>query len=459
MDDVDTRENSRAPEGHNFGRGGFGSHAADLSTVRAINRQLILNYLRKDGPIPRVAIASRFGLSRATVSSIIDELIKENLVVEGSKLRATSKGGRRATRVHFNADAAYIVGIDIGRTRYRIYLTSLDAQVLDHCVGSFRIEDGWEVGLQSIAVSVAEFVKKRLRNWSKVRGIGLSIPGIPDRKFRMLISPPLLDMWMEVDIPVYLRQKLSLDPDLPIYLDKDANMGALGESRYGKGRGVEHLIYTKLSTGIGAGLILNGQLYRGNTGAAGEFGHVIIEETSQRCPSCGKNGCLEALAGLRAILDDAYRGISLNGAENIAELTSLGGSAKENQWDMVEVIKRAQENNDMSCKAALKHAGERIGRAIASSLINVYNPSMILLDGGIVRPSRGETVYVNEFLLEVLARSTRDSSLPAASQEVEISIGGLGDDAVGLGAVATVIDNDPWFKMPDEQAQNLAKAY
>ena len=152
-------------------------------------------------------------------------------------------------------------------------------------------------------------------------------------------------------------------------------------------------------------------------------------------------------------------GISLNRAENISGLTSLDESAEENQWDMVEVIKRAQENNDMACKAALKHAGERIGRAIASSLINVYNPSMILLDGGIVRPSRGETVYVNEFLLEVLAQYARDSSLPAASQEVEISIGGLGDDAVGLGAVATVIDNDPWFTMPDEQARNLAKAY
>lgn len=463
MNSVNRYEENRAPSEKGSGKKGFGSHGADLKTVRAFNRRQILNYLRKNGPTPRVVIAKILKLSRATVSSFIDELLEEGLVLEGTKIKTTSKGGRRATIVHFNADAAYVVGIDIGRTRYRIYLANLDAKALDQSAGSFRMEDGAEVGLQSIADEVRELVERHLQDWSKVHGIGLSIPGTPDRRFRMLISPPLLDMWMNVDIPTCLRKKLRLNEDFPIYMDNDANMGALGESRYGKGRGIKHLVYVKLSTGIGAGLILNGQLYRGSTGAAGEFGHLIIDDTpniekSRPCPSCGKRGCLEALAGQQAILDDAYQETSLRDEENPSEPISLSESAEENGIDMVDVIIRAQENDDAACKAALKHAGERIGRAIGSSLINVYNPELILLDGGIVRPTRGKTTPINQFLLDILSQCARDSSMPVASKEVEISLGELGDDAVGLGSIATVIDNDPWFTMPNEEAQNRAVA-
>ena len=268
------------------------------------------------------------------------------------------------------------------------------------------MEEGPQAGLQTIATKVDEFVKQHLQDWNKVRGIGLGVPGIPDSKFRKLISPPKLGMWLNVDIPLYLRQKLELDENFPIYLDNDANMGALGESRYGKGRGVKHLIYIKLGMGIGAGLIINGQLYRGENGTAGEIGHIIIEDdpTKQEiplCPSCEKAGCLEAWAGLQAILYDAYLGTSLHGEENISTTAMLNESVNKNQMDMVDVIIRA-ENGDPACQAALKHAGERISKAIGSYLINVYNPKMILLDGGIIRPSRGEAVYINKFLFDVL---------------------------------------------------------
>lgn len=426
--------------------------------VRNYNRQLILRYLREHGPTPRVVISQSLGLSRATVSSIVKDLMDLGLVREGEKREATPRGGKRATEVHFNADAGYIVGIDLGRSHLRIYLTNLAREVVGQWASRFDTGVGWEKGLQLIAQKTNELVEDNHKTWDMVRGIGFSVPGSPDPTLRMLISPPLLNMWMEVDIPLCLRQMLNLNEDFPIYLDNDANMGALGESRYGAGYGVTNLIYVKLSTGIGAGLILNGQLYRGNNGVAGEFGHVIVEdlikgglsEDSPSCSSCGKRGCLEAVAGLHAIVNDARQHSTSALIRSIKE-------ADITPDQMADVIIEAQRG-DPACRGALELAGRRIGTAIGSYLINVYNPSVILIDGGIVRPGKGDTIYINEILLNTLYQSAEESSLPAAWVGTKLSPGALGDDAVGLGAVANVIDRDPELNMPSDSGSSLGRA-
>ncbi len=430
----------------------------DQEKVRNYNRQLILRYLREHGPAPRVAIAQSLGLSRATVSSIVKGLMEHGFVREGEKMQATPRGGKRATEVHFNVDAGYIVGIDLGRSHLRIYLTNLAAKIVDQWASRFDTKVGWEVGLQLIAKKTNELVENNHKPWDLVRGIGLSIPGSPDPTSRMLISPPLLKMWMGVDIPMRLRQKLNLNERFPIYLDNDANMGALGESRYGAGYGVTNLIYVKLSTGIGAGLILNGQLYRGNNGVAGEFGHVIVEDVikggmsdgSPSCSSCGKHGCLEAVAGLHAIVNDARQHSS----------SALIRSIKETDItpdQMADVIIEAQKG-DSASRTALELAGKRIGTAIGSYLINVYNPLVILIDGGVVRPGKGDTIYINDLLLNTVYHSAEESSLPVAWVGTKLSPGALGDDAVGLGAVANVIDKDPELNMPNDGVSSLGRA-
>lgn len=427
----------------------LGGQPTSLNSIREVNRILILNYLRKFGPAPRVTIANALSLSRATVSSIIDELTNEDLVHEGMKLRSTTKGGRRATRVHFNADAGYIVAVDLGRTHLRIYLTDLEAKPIAQWGERFdMMKIGWKEGLPFIAEKINELVKENSKTWERMRGIGLSIPGSPDPTFRMLISPPRLSNWSKVDIPAHLRKRLQLREDFPIYLDSDANMGTLGESRYGAGVGISNLIYIKLSTGIGAGLILNGQLYRGSNGVAGGFGHVITEADSPPCSSCGKRGCLEALAGMAAIVEDARQGTSLHGTPPV--------EAEDIRPDfMADVIIAAQEG-DPASRAAIIHAGERIGKAIGSYLINVYNPSVILLDGGIVRPGKGDTVYENRLLLKCILKHAEASSLPVAWSGTKIGPGALGDDAVGRGAAATVIDNDAELNMLNREVQSLA---
>jgi predicted NBD/HSP70 family sugar kinase len=440
IDNTDEHSDHAVPNENHAVTRRSGGQRADHVTIRRYNRQLILSHLRNHGPTSRVAIAKSLGMSRATVSSIISELKEDGLVREGDKVSATKKGGKRATLVHFNENAGYIVGVDLGRSRIRVYLTNLETKIVGQLSALFDIRVGWEGGLEFIVANTDKLVRTRLRTWNLVRGIGLSIPGTLDRTAQRLISPPLFLDWSNVDIPTYLRQKLSLNESFPIYLDKDANMGALGESRYGGGLGIENLIYVKLSTGISAGLILNGKLYRGNNGVAGEFGHVLFNEESSPCPSCGKHGCLEAVAGLNAIVEDAQRGVSLLRNEYSEEADATSEL-------MADVIIEA-EKGDSVCRTALIRAGEHIGKAIGSYLINVYNPSMILLDGGIVRPNKGDVVFINKLLLESLYRNAEDSSLPAAWAGTLISTGGLGDDAVGLGAVATVLDRDPELNMP-----------
>ncbi|HEU5375673.1 MAG TPA: ROK family protein [Ktedonobacteraceae bacterium] len=403
----------------------------DQEKVRTFNRQLIIKYLRTHNPTLRVTIAKALGLSRATVSIIVKELIKRQLVLEGEKKRAQPTGGKRATEIFFNVDAKHIVGVDIGRSRLRLYLTNLTDHILDKWSEPFDTDDGWEKGLNKIAPQIDQMVKKNLRGWDSVGGIGIGIPGAVDHQAK-LVSPQVLEEhWGGVDIPEQLRIRLNLSATVPVYLENDANLGALGESRYGAGQGVMNMIYVKMSTGIGAGLILNGELYRGESGLAGEFGHLRLQfdeapfESGPVCPSCHQRGCLEALAGLRAIVNDV-RGYA-------SERTTAN--------EMVDVIKKAEDGDENSL-AALKRAGRRLGTAIGSDLLNGFNPSLVLLDGGIIRPGKDYDI-INSLLLAEIERYARLTSLPAASARTRITLGALGDDAVGLGAVAMVIDRDP----------------
>jgi predicted NBD/HSP70 family sugar kinase len=407
--------------------------------VRTFNRQLIMQYLREHGSTLRVNMANNLGLSRATVTKIVQELIEEGFIEEGEKMHGKSQSGKRATEISFRAEAGYIVAIDLGRSRLRLYITDLAAKIVAEWSGPLDANLGWQKCLPYISVKVNELVQESLdEGWKGVRGIGMGMPGwlgLPDNLSIMSQSSPLLENWRGVDIRSKLKELLQLKTDILIYIDNDANLGALGESRYGTGRGVKNMIYLKLSLGIGAGLILNGQLYRGENGVAGEFGHISIDcrklpdKDSPLCSSCGKRGCLEALAGLRAIVHNTHKYNSLKETDIKPEY-------------MADIILAAQ-NGDEDCQAALERAGTLIGRAIGNYLINIYNPALIILDGGIIRPTKDRKIYINQLLLDQIRASAKEVSLPAAWEVVTVTTGTLGDDAIGRGAAALVIDRDP----------------
>lgn len=401
------------------------SQGADQRVMREFNRLLVLNYVRECGPLARVQIAQDTGLSRTTVSNIIDTLLQEGFVREGDLLDAAPSGGRRAMLVHFNADAGRILGLDVGRTHLALIMTNLQAEIIARRSGPFEMARGPEVCLPQLFAEVCAFVESTGVPWSHIVGIGVGIPGPLDSQQHTLSAPPGLPTWDGVDVWQALHQAFKV----PLYLDNDANMGALSESRYGAGVGSDSLAYVKIGTGIGAGLIFNGQIYRGHSGSAGELGHVTLDENGPRC-SCGNRGCLETLAGAHAIVNDARRGLSLLRGKPARQFPGQSGLAGRDEVDISEVIQAAQ-NGDAASWAALEHAGERVGVALAG-LINLFNPSLIIIGGGVA--------HAGEIFLAPLRRSASSSSLPAAWKGTRILPGKLDDSAVALGAVSLVID-------------------
>jgi predicted NBD/HSP70 family sugar kinase len=386
---------------------------ADLRAMRTFNRLLVLNCVRQHGPLARVDVARRTSLSRTTVSSIIGALLKEGLVREGNQLDAAPSGGRRAIPLHFNAEAGYVLGVDIGRSHLTILLTNLAAEIIARRSGPFDASLGPAACLPKVVAQLQAFASDQDIGWDRIIGIGIGIPGPVDTRLRMLVRPPRMPGWDHVDICAILRRDLKV----PIYLDNDANMGALGESYFGAGRGIADLAYVKLATGIGCGLVINGNIYRGSQGTAGELGHVTIDADGPLC-ECGNRGCLEAVAGAEAIVQS----ICLATPDRSAR----GPDAAP---DIADVVQTALDG-DLDSRAAIERAGEHIGVALAD-LINVVNPSIILLDGGVAR--------AGELLLAPIRRAIACRSLTAAAEHTRLRLGELGDNAIALGAVATVI--------------------
>lgn len=398
---------------------------ADHRLLRELNRLLILNCVREAGPLARVQIAQQTNLSRTTVSNIIDTLLQEGFVREGDLLDAAPAGGRRAMLVHFNADAGHILGVDVGRTHLAMLITNLEAEIVARRSGPFEMEQGPEVCLPQLIAELRAFVEDSGIPWDHIVGIGLGIPGPLDMQQHKLSSPPGMPSWDNVDVWQAIRQAFNV----PLYLDNDANMGALSESRCGAAIGSNYLAYVKVGTGIGAGLIFNDRIYRGQGGSAGELGHVTLDENGPLC-YCGNRGCLETLAGAHAIVEDARRGLSLASRQQAGEVLSPPALAARNNIDITDVIQAAQ-SSDAASLAALERAGERLGVAIAG-LINLFNPSHVIIGGGVAR--------AGELLLDPLRRAASSRSLPAAWKGTHILSGQLDDTAVALGAASLVID-------------------
>jgi glucokinase-like ROK family protein len=393
---------------------------ADLHLMRELNRLAVLNCVRTCGPVSRVAIARHTGLSRTTVSSIIDALLHEGIVQEGEAASAARRGGRRPILVHFNAAAGYIVGVDLGRTHLTLILTDLSANIISRRSGPFTVTDGPHAGLARVAAAVRALLQEQGVPWDRVVGIGLGIPGPMDVTLQALVNPPRMPGWDGVPIAKRLTRELHV----PVSADNDANMGALGESRYGAGHGTRDLAYIKIATGIGGGLILDGKIYRGSRGSAGEIGHMTIREDGPRC-DCGNRGCLEVIAGAQAIVEDARRGWALE-----RSAPTWRPNTGDPEIDIADVVTAAQRG-DQASRAALARAGDHIGIALAG-LVNLTNPSLILIDGGVAR--------AGELLLEPIRRATAARSLRAASASTRIIAAALEGDAIALGSVATVVD-------------------
>jgi Transcriptional regulator/sugar kinase len=408
-----------------------GARGADLHSIREFNRLLILNYLREHGPAARVVIARHLGLSRTTISSIIDILMDEGLVYEGQRLEAAPQGGRRATLVHFEEDAGQVIGVDIGRGHLTVIIANLAATITAQKTLPFNTSQGAKRCIQQVIEQIRLFASETELSWNRVIGIGIAIPGPLDITCHRVNKAPHMPGWEQIDLWQLLQQEFHI----PIWIDRDANMGAIGEYRGGAGRDHANLAYIKIGTGIGSGLLLNGCIYRGHSGSAGEVGHLTLQEQGALC-SCGNRGCLETIAAVPVIIADAEQGYSLaqrrsNAKGSIDPVEQRYQVVQVQPKENIAAVLQAARAGEAASLAALEQAGTHIGIALAG-LINIFNPSAIIIDSSIARPG--------EIFLQALERSAAASCLPSAWEGTQILTGSLGLLSVALGAIYTVID-------------------
>ena len=381
--------------------------AGSLESLRRLNRLRVIRALRDEGQISRADIARRTGLSRSTVSSLVADLQADGLVVErpepGSAYGA--QGGRPPILLSFDASAGAAVGIDFGHSHLRVAVSDLASTILAERTRPLDTDHDAQEGLDAAADLVSETLADAGVPRSAVIGAGVGLPGPIEQSLGVVGSSAILPGWIGMTAETEMRRRL----DIPVMVDNDANLGALAEAAFGAGRDAGDLIYLKVSSGIGAGLILNGRLYRGSQGLAGELGHVLVDPDGIVC-RCGNRGCLETVAATGALVDLLRRS---HGEDVTVQ-------------DMLD----AARAGDLGCRRVIQDAGRALGQVVAA-LLNVLNPELLVVGG--------DLAAAGDLLLDGMRESVSRAALPEASRGAELVAGVLGDRAQVLGALALVV--------------------
>ena len=390
---------------------------SDQSFVRSLNKASIVDLIRQapEG-ISRAELAESLDVSRTTVSAIVNDLLAEHLVLERGA--GASRGGRRPIVLEINPDAGRVVGVDIGASHLTVLVADLHGHVLAGVEEPLVIEAGPEPCLQAAVALVNDTLARAGSAWEAVRAIGVAVPGPVIAEQGLVSAPPIMPGWDGFPI----RAELAARWQRAISLDNDADLGALGEWTFGAGQGANHLAYIKLGTGIGCGLLLDGRIYRGVLGTAGEIGHVTVAEGGPPC-TCGNYGCLEAVAGGRAIAQRAELAVKAGQRTRLLQKAATGPLT-------TEMVAQAALEGDVVAQQLLADAGRHIGSALAS-LINLLNPDRVILGGGVTKSG--------SYLLEPLQQAIEERTMRPSRQAVQVVLAQLGRRSVALGAVAQAL--------------------
>jgi predicted NBD/HSP70 family sugar kinase len=383
--------------------------------IKRINRNLVLNVIKSRGPISRTEIARLSGLSLASVSGITAELIETGLVYATGE--GESSGGRRPVLLSLNSEAGFVVGLKLMEHAVTSALTDLDAKVLHHRITPLAApEDGWRpegvlpTVIQAIEATIAEAgVERQL-----VLGIGVGMAGLVDGEAGVCRYSPFFG-WRDIEVAAPIASSLRL----PVYLENDVNTLTIAEQWFGYGHGVQHFVVVTVGRGIGAGIVVNGQFYRGAMGGAGEFGHITLLAGGPPC-DCGKQGCLEALASDQAMVRQARAAMALGERTALAEAETV----------TLETIVAAAEAGDELARRLLADSGRWLGIGIAT-LVNVLNPQLVIVGG--------EGVHAGEWRFGSMRKAIDDHSFYGLSSDLEIVIEPSGDRTWARGAASLVL--------------------
>jgi predicted NBD/HSP70 family sugar kinase len=372
--------------------------------LRTANRERILVLLRERGPMTQADLARASGLSPATISGIARELR------EAGWLEDDREAPARGRALALSRSAGVAVGIDFGHSHVSVAVADLAHNVLAEAEEPLDVDHEAHDGVVLAGRLVRGLLDEVGVDAERVTGVGMGLPGPLRRDSGEVGDSAILPGWIGARPEALMQAELGL----PVRVENDANLGALAEIVWGAGRGCSDLVYVKVATGVGAGLVLNGRLYHGHTGTAGEIGHVTIDEAGPVC-RCGNRGCLEAFAGAEAVLEP----LRLRHGDRLT---------------LRQVVVQAQAG-DVGCRRVIADAGRALGLAVAG-VCNLLGPERVVVGGDLAQ--------AGDLLLDPL-RATVGRSAIAATRELPVLAGVLGERAEVLGAVALVLRESQRF--------------
>jgi glucokinase-like ROK family protein len=393
---------------------GKGAHRRYPLVEDKVQAEIMDRVRAETRPVSRARLIEALDSSRGKISSEVARLVEKGLLAE--KGLAQSYGGRRSSLLGIPPSAGLIAAVDIGATSIDVALTTLGGELLARRGEPADVRDGPLPTLDRVKLLLSELLDEQAANARDVLAIGVGVPGPVEQASGLLTVPPIMPGWDRFPI----REAFAGEYAAPVFVDNDVNVMALGEHWGGVAKGVDDMIFVKIGTGIGSGIIIGGRLHRGTQGCAGDFGHICVDPAGPLC-SCGNAGCLEAMAAAPAIVLQAER------CAREGESPLLMALLREKGELTMKDVGEAARRGDYCALTIVRKSGRLIGQTLASA-VNVLNPSMIAIGGGVSR--------VGNALLAEVRSAIYQRSLPLATRNLPIVMSELDDVAGVVGASA-----------------------
>ncbi|MFE0424542.1 ROK family protein [Streptomyces sp. NPDC058953] len=376
----------------------------------------LLRLLRDEGPSSRAQLGDLVDLSRSKLAVEVDRLLETGLVVADGL--AASRGGRRSHNIRLAPELRFL-GVDIGATSVDVAVTNAELEVLGHLNHPMDVRDGPVAVFEQVLAMAAKLKATGLAEGFD--GAGIGVPGPVRYPEGVPVAPPIMPGWD--GFPV--REALSQDLGCPVMVDNDVNLMAMGEQHAGVARSVGDFLCVKIGTGIGCGIVVGGEVYRGTTGSAGDIGHIQVDPYGRAC-ACGNKGCLEAHFSGAALARDAEEAARAGRSPELAERLAASG-----RLTAVDVAAAASAG-DTAALELIREGGNRVGQVIAG-LVSFFNPGLVVIGGGVTG--------LGHNLLAAVRTQVYRRSLPLATGNLPIVLGELGAVAGVIGAARLISDH------------------
>lgn len=375
--------------------------------VKKENKFLVFKTIIQSSPISRAEIATKTGLNKGTVSSLVHELIEEKFIHESGP--GESSGGRRPVMLLFNETAGYSIGINIGVNYLLGVLTDLNGNI--HLEKQTNIDtQSFEVWKDKLFSMIQDLIQATPKSPYGVIGIGVGVPGTVNMNGKVLLAPNL--SWKNIELQSILEEEFQI----PTIIENEANAGAYGEKKYGVGKNSNHLIYVSVGIGIGVGMILNGQLYKGNNGFSGELGHMSINVKGDLC-RCGNEGCWELYASEQALIQQAKK------------LNLL--PADQTDLSLEYLLDLAESGNEKAIYL-FNRIGEYLGVGL-NNIINIFNPQEIVIGN--------RMASTKKWIQSSLEKQLADRIQFFQEHDLQIKFSNLSSYSAALGVAAFSTEN------------------